>query len=254
MKKYLILLLSAVCAFADLIHVSAGGQSPISKAMVLAKPGDTIVLADGKYNESVIVSGSVTLYSPNVFGAQITGNGRDAVIELKMNSKISGVAVSGGRNGILTKNSGALIENCYVHSNQGSGILAINRFPTILNSIISDNLNSGIQGTSISSIEGEMRHLTIADNRRNGVEIDGDQRFFMRDCLFFKNGIKAIKIENSELLNMVNLLIFPEQKEIINSRDDLIARPLFTGKFYQLKDGSPGKNGASDGKDIGFVR
>ncbi|MCL1946507.1 MAG: right-handed parallel beta-helix repeat-containing protein [Chitinivibrionia bacterium] len=253
MKKFLILFLFSVCAFADLIQVSAVGQSAISKAMLTAKSGDTIILADGKYYEDVIVSSGVTLYSPNVFGAQIIGNGREAVVELKMNSSISGVVVSNGRNGIVTKNSGALIENCYVHSNQGSGILAINRFPTIQNSIIANNLNSGIQGTSIISMEGELRRLTIADNRRNGIEIDGEQKVFLRDCLFFKNANKAIKVDKNEL-TLVNLLIFPEQKDLVNKQEDLIARPLFTGKFYQLKDDSPGKNKASDGKDIGFVR
>jgi len=253
MKAVVISVLFAVCAFSEIIHVSPSGGSPISKAMLRAKAGDTIALADGKYNEDVIVQAGVVLYSPNKFGAKITGNGRESVIRLGSGSKISGLSISGGRNGVVSSNSGAFIEDCHIFSNQASGVLAINRLPGIKNSIISNNLNTGILGTQIGSTEGELSHLTIAGNRQNGIEIEGDQIIYILDCLFYKNGNKAIKVDNNDLVQMKNTLIYPEQREFTN-KDDLIARPFFSDKFYQLKSNSTGKNRASDGKDIGFVK
>jgi len=251
MRFLLLLFLFATLAYCNRIHVSPSGQSSISRAMLSARAGDTIVLADGKYHEEVRINSGVVLYSPNIFGAQIIGNGRNPVVTLSSNSKISGVVISGGQNGIVSKNSGASIENCWIHSNRGSGILAIGRLPGITNSIISNNLNSGIQATQIGSTEGELRHLTIADNRQNGIDIDGDQNILLIDCLFFRNGNRAIKTPNTDLISVSNTLIFPEQREFAN-HPDLAARPFFTGKHYKLRDNSTGRNKATNGQDIGF--
>jgi len=252
-------LIFAFCtAFAQRIYVSPPerqGQSPISSAMLSARAGDTVILADGRYFEDVAVSNGVTLRSQNVFGAHIVGNGREAAVRLGNNSRISGLIVSGGRNGIIVSVPGTVIDNCFIHSNSGSGILAINHLPLIQNSIIANNLNSGIQGTSIGGIGGEMRNLTIANNRRNGIEIDGLlERITIRDAIFYRNSNRAIQLRDRELLNLVNLIIFPEQREIVNQDPTLIGRPRFTGNFWQLRDGSIGKNRGEDGKDIGFVK
>lgn len=239
--------------FCDVIYVKPSGLTPISKAMMTARAGDTVILADGKYQENVVVSGGVVLYSPNLFGAKIYGDGRNPVIKLGNSSKIIGIEVSGGRNGVVSSNSGAVIENCWIHSNQGSGILAMNRLPKVTNCIISNNLNSGIQATHIGSTEGELQHLTIAENRKNGVEIDGDQQIFLKDCILYRNSNKAIKVSNFDLISMNNLLIFPDQREFANP-EGLIAKPKFADKHYKLNDDSVGKNKASDGRDIGFVK
>jgi len=252
MKILAVLFLFAL-SYSETVMVSPSGSSPINQAMLRVKAGDTIMLADGKYREDVIVKSGVVLCSQNMFAAEITGNGREAVIKLNSGSKLIGLSICGGRNGVVTSNTGAVIENCNIHSNQGSGILAINRLPKIVNSIISNNLNAGIQGTAIGSTEGELSHLTVAENRRYGIEIDSDQNIVLKDCVFYNNGNKAIKLTNQDLLIMKNLVIYPEQKEFIN-QDDFIGRPYFTGKHYLLKDNSIGKGKAGDGKDIGFVK
>ena len=254
MKAAIIIsVLFAVCAFSEIINVSPSGGSPISKAMLRAKAGDTVVLADGKYNEDVTVQAGVVLYSPNKFGAKIIGNGRESVVRLGSGSKIIGLSISGGRNGVVSSHSGAFIEDCHIFSNKASGILAVNRLPAIKNSIISNNLNTGILGTQIGSTEGELSHLTIAENSQNGIEIEGDQIIYISDCLFYKNGNKAVKVGNNDLVQIKNTLIYPEQREFAN-KDDLVARPFFSDGYYQLKSDSAGKNRASDGKDIGFVK
>jgi len=252
-KLFLVLILFTTAAFCEVINVSPVGQNPINKAMLVARSGDTIALADGKYYEEVVVKGGVVLYSPNLFGAQIIGNGRNPVVKLGNSSKILGIAISGGRNGVVSSNPGATIENCWIHSNQGSGILAMNRLPKITNSIISNNLNSGIQATKIGSVEGELQHLTIAENRANGIEIDGDQEVYFKDCIFYRNGNKAIKSSDMQLILFSNSIFFPEQKEIAN-QDDLFGKPQFANKLFLLKDNSIGRNKASDGRDIGFVK
>ncbi|MCL2844035.1 MAG: right-handed parallel beta-helix repeat-containing protein [Chitinivibrionia bacterium] len=253
-----ILFAMATTAFAqERIYVSPArqGKSPISNAMVSARAGDTIILADGRYVEDVVVQNGVILYSPNVFGAHIIGNGREAVVRLGRDSRISGVRVSGGRNGIVSSATGAVIENCYIHSNNGSGILSTNHLPAIQNTIIANNLNSGIQATSISYVGGELRNLTIAQNRRNGIEIDGlRDNIVIRDVIFYRNSNRAIQTRDRENLNLVNLIIFPEQGGITNPDPTLIGRPRFTGNFWKLRDGSIGQKRGTSGKDIGFVK
>ena len=251
MKILLMLFLFAPLAFCNTIYVKASGQSPISRAMLSARAGDTIILADGKYQEEVVVKNGVVLKAQNLFGAEIIGNGRNSVITLGNGSTISGIVVSRGRNGVQSSNPGASIENCWIRSNQGSGILATNRLPRITNSIISNNLNSGIQASRIGSTEGEFRNLTIAENRQNGIDIDGDQRIYFVDCIFYRNGNRAVRASNIELINISNSLVFPDQREFA-SQDGLSARPRFAKKYSRLKDNSPGKNRGSDGRDIGF--
>jgi len=254
---YLLFTMATTVFAGQRVYVSPAkqGQSPISNAMLSARAGDTIVLANGKYFEDVVIQNGVTVYSPNIFGAHIVGNGREAVVRLGSGSKISGVRISGGRNGIITSAPGAVIENCFIHSNSSSGILAITHFPLIQNSIIANNLNSGIQGTRISSAGGEMINLTIAQNRRNGLELDDLRgKIVIRDCLFYKNSNRAIQTRDRENLNLVNLVIFPEQREFTNQDLTLVGRPRFTGRFYQLRDGSVGRNRGTYGKDIGFVK
>jgi nitrous oxidase accessory protein NosD len=216
-----------------------------------APPGDPRALADGQYQEEDIVKNGVVLYSQNLFGAKIIGDGRNSVITLGAGSVISGLDISRGRNGVVSSNTGAVIENCRIHSNQGSGILSLNRLPRITNSIISNNLGSGIQATKIGSTEGVLQHLTVAENRKNGLDIDGDHIIYLKDCIFYKNSNKAVRASNSNTIFISNSLFFPEQREFVN-KDDLFAKPKFADKLYRLKDDSPGRKRAYDGRDIGF--
>ena len=252
MKIFVLVSLLANIVFANVIFVEPiAGQPVISRAMLSARAGDTIMLADGRYQEEVVVANGVVLIAQNIFGAQIIGDGRNPVVRLGINSTISGLVITRGRNGVVSSNNGSAIENCWIHSNQGSGILALNRLPRITNSIISNNLSSGIQATNIGSTEGELRNLTIAGNRKNGIHIDGDQKIVLKDCIFYRNGNRAVIMSNVDLLVMENLLIFPVQREFVNHQD-FFKRPRFANKFSELSDNSPGRKSASNGRDIGF--
>lgn len=256
MFKYLIygwILFCINTLTAEVYYIQPTKDDIINKTLIKTRAGDTISLAPGVYRENIVLQNNVTLFSAEPFAAEIIGDSRKPVITFRNGSQISGLAVSGGRNGILANNVHGRIENCYIHSNKSSGILLIGQLPDIHNSIISNNLNAGIQVTMLSSNGGSLSHLTIAENRQAGIDVDITSGIIqVNNCIFYRNGTKAIKTAKPNEIILDHTLIYPEQREFTATEGHLRARPLFVKRHrYTLEENSPGKRHASNGKDIG---
>jgi hypothetical protein len=166
----------------------------INQAMDIARFGDTILVSDGFYNETISVKPGVKLRSANPQGTLIDGGTSDVVVYIGGGSEISGFIIMNSGpdwwdagiwitegspmisgNMVLGNSMGIVfycssscsgqphIENNIVFQNQANGILAHNAAPIILNNTIVANGNAGIAVDAAGTV------LTNNISSQNGV-------------------------------------------------------------------------------------
>ncbi len=214
MKMKHLLLLIPIIASATRIEVNP--SQSISKELVAARIGDTVALAEGTYKESVILKSGVVLLGSDPAKVIIQGNGRDATLKLLGSAKVYGITISKGSNGIQTQSGQAVIENCVIAQNRGSGILAVKALPEIVNSVISHNGANGIQGTEIGGGSLIIENITVANNGRFGMSIQSADPISLSNSIFVKNGVRAINTKEGTVIASNNLFD-PEQKEFVTN-------------------------------------
>jgi len=221
-------------------HHLAPDQS-IARSIVSARPGDTLFLAAGTYNESFALEDGITLIGESAQSTIISGSGRDNCIIMSGSASIAQVTVTGGTNGIQTQSARAKISDVIITENRGSGILVLNRMPLIQNCIISNNAGNGIYGTDIGGGELILDNLTIAQNQRYGIQVTGTEPILVTNSVIYRNGIRAFKDENTRIV-ATNNSIYPVQDAY--ELNNLSHKPLFNRdrevrSLFQLSDESP---------------
>ena len=217
------------------------GES-ISKAIVSARRGDTLLLQEGVYKENILLKDGVLLQGTSVQGCEIRGDGRKSTVTLNGRSTIQNVTISGGYNGITASNRNSTIKNVRVMLNRGTGIVIYNSLPSIDNCII---VNNGGNGISLSNIKGdiELSNLTIAQNGKNGIFADNDVSLHIKNTLFYSNIFNAVSIKEN-LPSFENVVIYPKSKP---ESGVIIVKPIFKKgrefkNMYIQDEKSPAKN------------
>ncbi len=126
----------AAPAAARLLRVApqGGDYQTIQAAVDAASPGDTIVVADGTYNEAVtIAKPNLTLRSENPHGAKIVGPPSRDALRLREGANyitIDGFDITAGYNGVHAHearqdhvlNHHTMVRNCHIHDCGASGV------------------------------------------------------------------------------------------------------------------------------------
>ena len=111
-----------------------GDYQTIQAAVDAASPGDVIVVADGTYNEAVMIAKpNLTLRSENLHGAKIVGPPNGDAVRLREGANyitIDGFDITAGYNGVHAHearqdhvlNHHTVVRNCHVHDCGASGI------------------------------------------------------------------------------------------------------------------------------------
>jgi parallel beta-helix repeat protein len=174
----------------DKIHVASTGDdasgdgslsSPfltIGKALTVAADGDSICVADGKYNEDIILTSNVKIVGSGAETTTIMGLGNNHVVEgiAIANVTVSGFTITGSGDSA----SGVYLDEC--------------RNVILRSNIIQDNGNSTtsngivIQGTSEALIEKN----TITGNADSGMYISSDSAAIVRNNIIAGNGDTGI--------------------------------------------------------------
>lgn len=240
-KRFILLAFTVTAVSAGTISIPAGKS--ISKAMITARRGDTLLLAQGTYKENIVMKDGITLQGESPVLTTIKGNGRASTVILNGSSVISGVTVTGGQNGIEAKSGRARIQDCVITGNRGSGILAVRAFPEISNSTISNNGASGIIATEIAGGALLLENLTFAGNNKYGIDIETTVPISISNSIFFRNNLKAIHDKNERLV-VENNIIYPEQNEF--SQNNRAIKPIFkkdkTRAAFIQEPNSPGNS------------
>lgn len=241
-KRFILLAFAATAVCAGTISIPSGKS--ISKAMITARRGDTLLLAPGIYKENIVMKDGITIKGESPTNTKIKGNGRASTVILNGSSTISGVTITGGQNGIEAKSGRARIDECVVTGNRGSGILIVKAFPEITNSVFSNNGASGIKATSIGGGALLLENLTFAGNSKFGIDIETTVPLSISNSIFYKNSLKAVRDKNERLV-LDNNIMFPVQSEYSQNNREI--KPLFSKEkklrsAYIQEQNSPGNS------------
>ncbi|MBN1983441.1 MAG: right-handed parallel beta-helix repeat-containing protein [Chitinivibrionales bacterium] len=198
--KYMLLasIVLPLCTMAGaILNVPSTGISTISLALIKARPGDTVLVDDGTYNERIFLKAGVILKARNMHRATIDGKGRGTVVQMGPNTSIIGFVVRNGTIGIFTKSSGISILQCMVTKNWMTGVMSVRHLPQIEDNVISFNRASGFQGWDVRTSVSSMNHNTIAYNGNHGVACGGKSNLIVENNVIAFNERFAFKI-NSE--------------------------------------------------------
>jgi len=113
------------------MSVPSVGVKTIGQAMINAKSGDTVWVADGVYPELIFVKAGVSLIARNTFKAVIDGSGKGTIVSLSANSVLSGFEIRNGTIGVFSKDAGNSIVNCRIINNWGRALFAFGICPEL---------------------------------------------------------------------------------------------------------------------------
>jgi parallel beta-helix repeat protein len=180
----------------EMIMVPSIGTKTIAAAMTKAKPGDTVLVENGKYREHVYIKAGVTLKARNLFRVILDGKGRGTVVSMGSNSSIIGCVIQNGTIGLFSKNPGVTVSNCHIIKNWQTGIITVRHLPQIEDNIIAFNRASGIQGWDVRSTAAAINHNTIAYNANNGIALGGASNVVIENNVIAYNERFALKLRD----------------------------------------------------------
>jgi hypothetical protein len=131
----------------------------ISAAMAVASSGDTIQVLPGEYNENVILNPGVILFGSGpeqttIIGEYVSGGGNWPAVKMAEGSTIGGFKVTGGFNGISSRDCTSIIMNNVISGNTHVGISLVADVTgstvntLVINNTIADNVSSSPGGFS----------------------------------------------------------------------------------------------------------
>jgi hypothetical protein len=186
------------------ISVPAAGAPTIQAAMIAARAGDTVLVANGVYKEKVAVKAGVLLKAQSLFGAAIDGGGRGTVVTLGGNAGVCGLEIRNGTIGVLSRSIGNSITKCRITGNWETGLSCAGRLPRIQDNVIVYNRGSGIQGWDVIASNDVIEHNTIAFNANNGIALGGSSNVMIEFNIIAFNHRFAVKSDESAKISAAN--------------------------------------------------
>ncbi len=159
----------------------------IQMAVDKAKPGDTVFIKNGIYNESVTLKESVNLIGQSALTTVIRNNKNEPVIKAADKAVIKNLSIENGSKGILCENVIPIIRNCIIRDNKGTGIHCLITLPDILNNLILNNDWTGIYCQSTHSIKSSIQHNIIIENGYCGILLAGNSEVLIQNNIIFGN-------------------------------------------------------------------
>jgi hypothetical protein len=194
--------LPALCG--QILNVPAKGIPSIQAAMIAARAGDTVLVANGVYREKVAVKSGVFLKAQALFGAAIDGGSRGIVVTLGGDAGVCGFEIRNGTIGVLSRSIGNSIVKCRITGNRETGLSCAGRLPKIQDNLIVFNNGSGVQGWDVIASNDVIDHNTIAYNANNGVALGGASSVIIENNIIAFNERFGIKADESVKMAAAN--------------------------------------------------
>ncbi|MFP4162539.1 MAG: right-handed parallel beta-helix repeat-containing protein [Chitinispirillaceae bacterium] len=182
----LLLVFSATARSGKLIRVPQRMNS-IQLAIDFAQRGDTILVSEGTYNESITLRDEIVLIGISSEKTVIRGQRGKPVVKGAQNAVFRHFTVENGSVGIACENVFMTIEHCVVRNNKETGIQCIIALPIIRNNVIFRNSWSGIFCESARSHKGVIQNNLIAENGYSGLMLDGQSEVLAENNVFYFN-------------------------------------------------------------------
>ncbi|MFP4416644.1 MAG: right-handed parallel beta-helix repeat-containing protein [Fibrobacterota bacterium] len=255
---FLIIACTAKPTDAKLITVPSSNYRNITKALMDARPDDSVLVKPGVYREQIVINSGITLISEEHFAAVVKGNGRNNTVTIVGDGRIIGFDISHGVSGIFTRSGNAYIKECRIYKNRGSGILCAGGLPIIEDCVIVFNEGSGIQAFDIGGGTTSISHNTIAYNSNNGILITSSVPVQIKSNIIAKNRSVAISFEGKpDFISMKHNVLYDnhgmsfEIPEGNYSFNPLFEAPKKRSINFSLHKDSRALNRGKNGEDLG---
>lgn len=205
-------------AGAETINVPADYPT-IQQAIANATAGDEIFVANGTYNEQIVVNKSITLTGIGL--PEIDGQGTTTKNTVILNSTevvLNGFLITNGglvASGIEIVSNDVEVNNCTVTNNRGTGIKINNVNGAIIrDSIVRDNVGSSSLGISIStSTNCLLQNNTLDNNNVYNLELDASSHNTIQNNTFRSAGWNSVVLSSGSEFNIFSWNLIEENDD-----------------------------------------
>ena len=237
------------------LNAPSAQYASISAALMRSKSGDTVMVADGTYRETLVVPAGVTLMARNLLKAEIRSGKRGACITAGGEVTVQGFVISQGTIGVMTRGTGNRIEKCMIARSSQSGVLSVGVLPALQDNLIVFNGGSGIQGQDLRSTSASVNHNTIAYNTGHGIALSGNSNIVVENNIIAFNEKFAISTSGPGVQYTAIANNFCRNGAAAPLPAGTISEdPLFVNARkmdFTLGESSPCRGRAADNGDIG---
>jgi len=170
----------------------------IATALENDKGNRKVYVADGEYEEQVIVGKYVKLYGENKNKTIINGENNIYTVEMKDHSALKNIRVYKGISGILvSENAKASIKNCKIKKSKKIGveILKSNRNDSEKVTIENSKIYKGDgKGLYIKKGKIELIDNEVYDNKEEGIDIRSHVKGKIKNNEIYDNGESGIEV------------------------------------------------------------
>lgn len=167
------------------------------EAALKKSPGHRkIFVANGKYNESVVLEKSVKIFGQSSKKTVISGGNSNFTVKMNNDSTLKNIKISGGKKGVLVsknasvtiasskvedtkrvgieisqsnKNNKAVIKNSQISDNDGKGLYILKKTVSLENNAINGNKQEGVDIRQ--GVKGTINKNDIKNNKESGIEV-----------------------------------------------------------------------------------
>ena len=191
------LIICMVSVQGSTITVPSRNARTISKAMIMARSGDTVLVSKGIYRERIMVSHGVVLKSSVRHAAVIDGRGRGTAVTMGKNTVINGFIIRNGTIGVYSENEGNEIRNCMVIRNWQAGVVCVKIVPLIEDNVVAFNKGAGMYLIHVIGEAGKINHNTVIKNLNHGILLTKSNKLTIENNIIAFNKRYGIKPDQS---------------------------------------------------------
>lgn len=244
----------------DVLEVGIGmDHTTINSALEHSRDGDTIIIHEGIYEESIIVEKSVEITAADGASVTIDGIGNDTTVDISGDGVLfNGINVTNSTYGINIEGKSVSVKGCSIYSTE----VALISYETDGVSVSDLSIWNTDIGIEIWSSNGSsFKDISIYGPRERGIRLVGSGYITIANTTIEEPGYHPIYISNSESITMENssllggihgLFIFGSRQ--ISLHDNHISRGIgIQGDEQCMFDSHSFLNNTADSGEILFL-
>ncbi len=203
LSALLLFIMQTVVSAGETLIVPSSGYRTISKAIVKARRGDTVLVENGKYKETLFIKDGIVVKARNQHKAVIDAGGRGVGVTLGSGATLSGMTVTNATIGVFNKSPNTTVENCMIRQNWMTGLMAVRHLPQVSDNVISFNKASGIIVWNTRATKSAIEHNTIAYNVGFGVYLGGKSEIVLENNTIAFNQKFGFKMSSESAISTI---------------------------------------------------
>lgn len=171
--------------------------SKISDAIKQAVSGQSIHIADGKYQENLTLDKSLSLIGQSKTGTVLEGTGQETGLEINAKSEVSNLTVTNFKRGVyVSKNAGATLDSVNIFQNRQTGIeIAQGQTSESKKVTVSDSdIEKNEKGFYILKRKISLSNNRVVSNRQEGIDLRAGVKGTIKKNTISKNKESGIEL------------------------------------------------------------